>query len=140
MLIVCSSCNSKYLVNSADLKPNGRKVQCSKCNHNWFQTSNIDAEETLESSVPSTQSKTSRNKESQINSNLPSTFIKKQNYSAINSLLITALALGLIFIYLLLKQNGVNFFVLIIYYVQEFYFNLRMIMNDLAKIVFEILN
>ena len=75
MLIVCSSCNSKYLVNSADLKPNGRKVQCSKCNHNWFQTSNIDAEETLESSVPSTQSKTSRNNESQINSNLPSTFI-----------------------------------------------------------------
>ena len=38
MLVSCSSCNSKYLVNSADLKPDGRTVQCAKCGHNWFQT------------------------------------------------------------------------------------------------------
>ena len=38
MLISCSFCNSKYLVNSADLKPNGRNVQCAKCGNNWFQT------------------------------------------------------------------------------------------------------
>ena len=50
MLISCSSCNSKYIVNSADLKPDGRTVQCAKCGHNWFQEASIDKEEFL--SIP----------------------------------------------------------------------------------------
>ena len=37
MFIQCSSCNSKYLVNSADLKPNGRLVECANCTHQWYQ-------------------------------------------------------------------------------------------------------
>ena len=37
MFIQCSECDYKYLVNSADLKPNGRNVQCAKCGNNWFQ-------------------------------------------------------------------------------------------------------
>ena len=37
MFIVCSNCEFKYLVNSADLKPNGRMVECANCNHQWFQ-------------------------------------------------------------------------------------------------------
>ena len=41
MLITCSSCNSKYLVNSADLKPNGRIVRCAKCGFDWFQSSDL---------------------------------------------------------------------------------------------------
>ena len=52
MLVSCSSCNSKYLVNSADLKPNGRIVQCARCGHNWFQIANIDVKKTLSASVP----------------------------------------------------------------------------------------
>ena len=47
MFISCSSCNSKYLVNSADLKPNGRNVQCAKCGHNWFQTSSFSEEDPI---------------------------------------------------------------------------------------------
>ena len=39
MFIVCSNCEFKYLVNSADLKPNGRMVECANCNHQWFQES-----------------------------------------------------------------------------------------------------
>ena len=41
MLITCSSCNSKYLINSADLKPEGRMVRCAKCGLNWYQTSDV---------------------------------------------------------------------------------------------------
>ena len=41
MLITCSSCNSKYLVNSADLKPNGRAVRCVKCGFDWYQSSDL---------------------------------------------------------------------------------------------------
>ena len=37
MFIVCSNCEFKYLVNSADLKPNGRMVECANCNHQCFQ-------------------------------------------------------------------------------------------------------
>ena len=40
MFIRCENCNFKYLVNSADLKPNGRMVECSNCNHQWFQDLN----------------------------------------------------------------------------------------------------
>ena len=51
MMLVCSSCNSRYLVNSADLKPDGRVVRCVKCDHEWFQGSNLSEEETLKSSL-----------------------------------------------------------------------------------------
>ena len=37
MLLKCASCNSQYLINSADLKPNGKTVKCSICGYEWFQ-------------------------------------------------------------------------------------------------------
>ena len=40
MFIVCSNCDFKYLVNSADLKPDGRVVECANCGHQWFQEQN----------------------------------------------------------------------------------------------------
>ena len=52
MLIRCSSCNSKYLVNSADLKPEGRMVECASCSHQWHQEPSIE-EEILFPSAPS---------------------------------------------------------------------------------------
>ena len=52
MFIVCSNCEFKYLVNSADLKPNGRMVECANCNHQWFQE--LDDTD-ITSSVPSTK-------------------------------------------------------------------------------------
>ena len=54
MLLTCSSCNSRYLVNSADLKPNGRTVRCATCGNEWLQKPNLIEEETLEPSVPRT--------------------------------------------------------------------------------------
>ena len=45
MIISCSSCNAKYLVNSAELKPSGRTVQCAKCSYQWFQSATIAEEE-----------------------------------------------------------------------------------------------
>ena len=50
MFIVCSKCDFKYLINSADLKPNGRMVECANCHHQWFQ--DPDKNETF-SSAPS---------------------------------------------------------------------------------------
>ena len=52
MFIVCSNCEFKYLVNSADLKPNGRMVECANCNHQWFQE--LDDTD-ITTSVPSTK-------------------------------------------------------------------------------------
>ena len=42
MFIVCSNCDFKYLVNSADLKPTGRMVECANCGHQWFQNFSED--------------------------------------------------------------------------------------------------
>ncbi len=51
MFIQCSDCDYKYIVNSADLKPDGRMVECANCNHRWFQEP-LKVEDLLSSSVP----------------------------------------------------------------------------------------
>ena len=139
MLVSCSSCNSKYLVNSADLKPDGRTVQCAKCGHNWFQTAKIEDEEILSTSAPSSEKTIDKNNNS-LTTNLPSTFVKEQKSSILNSILaiivLVVIILGLWF----LKNQGFNFFVLINYFLQEFYFNLNMIINDLTKAIHHLLN
>ena len=53
MLISCSACNSKYLVNSADLKPKGKKVKCAKCSNTWFQSLTLTEDEQATQSIPS---------------------------------------------------------------------------------------
>ena len=50
MFIQCSDCDYKYIVNSVDLKPDGRMVECANCNHRWYQEP-LHAEELLSSSV-----------------------------------------------------------------------------------------
>jgi len=139
MLISCSSCNSKYLVNSADLKPDGRNVQCAKCGHLWFQSTILEENEILSTSVPSSKKEIKDNNIGQV-TNLPSTYVKKQKPSIINSLLILALIIFLIVSFWTLKNNGINFFVLINFYIQEFYFNLIMIIEDITKIINYVLN
>ena len=138
MLVSCSSCNSKYLVNSADLKPNGRIVQCAKCGHNWFQIANIEDEEILSTSVPLAEKKIDNN--NNLTTNLPTRYVKEEKSSILNSTLVVILLAIFIISFWFLKNNGINFFVLIIFYLQEFYFNLNMIINDLTKIIHEILN
>ena len=139
MLISCSSCNSKYLVNSADLKPDGRNVQCAKCGHLWFQTTILEENEILSTSVPSSEKEIKDNNIGQV-TNLPSTYVKGQKPSIINSLLIVTLIIIIIACFWVLKNNGINFIVLINFYIQEFYFNLKLIINDFAKIIHQIIN
>jgi len=146
MFIQCLDCHYKYLVNSADLKPAGRMVECANCNHQWFQEP-INGEDLLSSSVPKTSSKekdisleNSKNSSLKQITNLPSTVVKEHKVSAINSLLVIFLLFLLFFIFWLLRSYGTNIFVLIIFYINEFFFNLRLIIDDLAKIVHQILN
>ena len=141
MLISCSSCNSKFLVNSADLKPNGRTVQCAKCGHNWFQTASIDNDEVLSHSAPSTNDvKKNLNHQNSEVVNLPSTYVKEQKVSIVNSILIIVFTFILLWGIWFLKNNNIDSFSLINFYIQEFYFNLKLLINDLAKIVYQILN
>ena len=138
MLVSCSSCNSKYLVNSADLNPDGRTVQCAKCGHNWFQTVEIKSEEISSTSAPSSEKKIDKN--NNLTTNLPSTYVKEKKFSILNSILVLIVLIVIIICFWFLKNSGLNFFVLINFFLQEFYFNLNMIINDLTKAIHHFLN
>ena len=138
MLILCSSCKSKYLVNSADLKPSGRTVQCARCGHNWFQTPSVDNEDVLRTSDPLSNNKDSNQKNNI--PNLPTTYVQKKKVSIINSIIVVFSLFVLIGSFWLIIKNGINVIVLINFYIQEFFFNFNLMINDLAKIVHEILN
>ena len=147
MFIQCSECYYKYLVNSADLKPDGRMVECANCNNRWFQELQED-KELLSPSVPKVS-----NEKYEINKkniyeksfsseikNLPSTVVKEKKVSLLNTFLVIFFIAFLFFIFLTLRSYGTNIFVLITFYINEFFFNLRLIIDDLAKIIFQILN
>ena len=121
MLIRCSACNSKYLVNSADLKPDGRMVECASCGHQWYQELSTE-EEILFPSAPSskndhkqtqdiTNTKIENNQKNEIK-NLPSTFVMEQKTSVMNSFLVLITLVGFIATFFLLRSYGVNIFVL----------------------------
>ena len=150
MFIQCSDCDYKYIVNSADLKPDGRMVECAYCNHRWFQEP-LNEEDLLSSSVPKTSQEKplEKEKESQENENnlppkeiknLPSTVVREQKVSFINTFLVIFFLAFLIFLFWTLKSYGTNIFVLVSFYINEFFFNLKLIIDDLAKIIYQILN
>ena len=150
MFIECSACNSKYLVNSADLKPNGRLVECAGCGHQWYQEI-TEKEKELESAVPHSkikkEEKNNENiihetKKNEINEirNLPSTIVNEKNISYFNSFLVLILLFLIIFLFWMIKHYGGNIFVLFNFYINEFYFNLKLIIGDLANIIKSILN
>ena len=146
MLITCSSCNSKYLINSADLKPNGRMVRCAKCGFDWYQSSDLleEKQETHVSSVNKvsnqyTDEKIDNKTESSI-SNLPSTYVKDEKPSIINSALLLFFFGIAIIIFWIIKNESFNVITLVNFYLQEFYFNLKLIINDFAKIIHQLLN
>ena len=149
MLIRCSACNSKYLVNSADLKPDGRMVECASCGNQWYQEQGTE-EEILFPSVSSskndhkqtqdiTNTKIENNQKNEIK-NLPSTVVMKHKTSVINSFLVLIVLVSFITTFFLLRSYGVNFFVLINFYIHEFYFNLKLIIADIAKIIHQVIN
>jgi len=123
MFIQCSECDYKYLVNSADLKPDGRMVECANCNHRWYQEP-INEEELLSSSVPKTSKNViesnEQNGKNNINEslnnevkNLPSTVVNEKKVSLINSFLVIFLLALIFFIFLSFRSYGTNILVLI---------------------------
>ena len=147
MFIVCSNCEFKYLVNSADLKPNGRMVECANCNHQWFQE--LDDTD-ITTSVPSTkkeeldQNIKNNNQKEKLEKdpvrNLPSTVVRQEKPSFINSTIVIALAIVVILAIWIYRSYGVNTFIIIDFYIREFFFNLNLIISDLAKIIHNTLN
>ena len=150
MFIVCSKCDFKYLINSADLKPDGRMVECANCHHQWFQ--DPDKIETF-SAVPSTK-KTQQekikdkniNEDKEKNSikavvkNLPSTVVRQEQPSIQNSIIVIILMFVIFLGIWISRSYGINTLVLIEFYIREFFFNLNLIIADLAKIIHNILN
>ena len=150
MFIQCSDCDYKYIVNSADLKPDGRMVECANCNHRWFQEL-LKGEDLISSSVPKTSQEKplEKEEESQNNEtdlppkeikNLPSTVVREQKVSFINTFLVIFFLVLIIFLFWTLRSYGTNIFVLVSFYINEFFFNLKLIINDLAKIIYQIVN
>ena len=142
MLISCNSCNSKYLVNSAELKPDGRNVQCANCGNQWFQESQVfddNVKEDLTFEVNDGDSlKQEKNKTSI--SNLPSTYVQEPKVSILNSILLVLFVILLIIFYWFFQKSNINSLVLIQFYINEFFFNLNMIINDIAKIIHQLIN
>lgn len=136
MLLKCSSCNSNYLINSADIKPNGRKVRCAVCDYEWFQTPDLNEKEVSE---PSGEDKNEK-KEENLVSNLPSKYVEDEKPSIINSILILVFICFIIFVYIFIRDQEIGFTALGKFYLQEFYFNLKLIINDVATIIYQIVN
>ena len=146
MFIECSNCEFKYLVNSADLKPNGRMVECANCNHQWFQE--LDNSE-IYSAVPSSKKekignnpKTDENNKNreEIVKNLPSTVVRQEKPSILNSTIVVILIVSIFIGIWISRSFDINTLVLIDFYINEFFFNLNLIISDLAKIIYNILN
>ena len=144
MLISCTSCKSKYLVNSADLKPNGRSVQCAKCGNQWYQDSTLNENDQIEEIITSTAPSTSfQNQKDNLQSptpNLPSTYVKEQKVSILNSILVILFVIIFISIFWIKRNLEINNLVLFKFYLDEFTFNLKLIIDDIAKIIYQILN
>ena len=142
MLISCNSCNSKYLVNSAELKPDGRNVQCANCGNQWFQESQVFDDNVKEdlTSEENDRDSLKQEKNNTSISNLPSTYVQEPKVSILNSILLVLFVILLIIFYWFFQKSNINSLVLIQFYINEFFFNLNMIINDIAKIIHQLIN
>ena len=142
MLISCNSCNSKYLINSAELKPDGRNVQCANCGNQWFQGSQVFDDNSKDNLTPEINDHGSAKQEKNNTSisNLPSTYVQEPKVSILNSILLVLFVILLIIFYWFFQKSNINSLVLIKFYINEFFFNLNMIINDIAKIIHQLIN
>ena len=77
MIVICPSCDSKYLVDAGQIR-SGRHVKCTRCNHAWYcENNDFDIEE-LKIQVESQSSKTKEDTKN-IQSNLPVVYENKSN-------------------------------------------------------------
>ena len=142
MLISCNSCNSKYLINSADLKPDGRTVECANCGYQWYQENKFIEEENF-TATPSpslVEVKSNQNELKEKITNLPSTYVHEQKVSILNSFLVIFIMIVLILGFWLLRNLEINTLVLLKFYLEEFYFNLKLIFEDIVKVLHKIIN
>ena len=125
-------------------------VECANCNHRWYQEP-LQGVELLSSSVPHVPkedqvSKVKNNlEENDVNvteeiKNLPSTVVREKKVSVLNTFLVIFMLIFLFFLFWAFRSYGTNIFVLLTFYINEFFFNLRLIIDDLAKIIYQILN
>ena len=132
MFIQCSDCDYKYIVNSADLKPDGRMVECANCNHRWFQEP-LNGEDLQLSSASRTSQEKPHDKSIEIQNdktnskpeeikNLPSTLVREQKVSYINTFLVVFSLALIVFLFWILRSYGTNIFVLVSFYINEFFF------------------
>lgn len=47
MILTCSSCSTRFLVDAAAIGPVGRQVRCARCQHSWYQEPAADLPRTL---------------------------------------------------------------------------------------------
>jgi predicted Zn finger-like uncharacterized protein len=52
MLLSCSSCGTRFLLDAAALGPHGRTVRCGRCSHDWFQAPPDDPAPAVEPAQP----------------------------------------------------------------------------------------
>jgi predicted Zn finger-like uncharacterized protein len=144
MMISCTSCKSKYLVNSADLKPDGRTVQCAKCGNQWYQYPVLNESDQIEDvTISSTLSTSSHNQKENTElptPNLPSTYVREKKVSIINSILVVLFVTIIIGGFWIVQNLEVNNFVLLEFYFNEFTFNLNLIFEDISKIIYHLFN
>jgi predicted Zn finger-like uncharacterized protein len=52
MILTCSSCSTRYLVDPAQLGASGRVVRCAKCGHSWMETPSAEQLAAAPSAAP----------------------------------------------------------------------------------------
>ena len=135
MLIDCPLCNTRYLVNSAELKPKGRNVKCALCSHRWFQNSSI-IEENSKNQLNTQKGENFENYEKK----LPSTYVSTEETSILNSALIIIFVMAIIVVYLLAKNMDRGIFNLLTFYFIEFTTQLVIAIDFVAAEIHKIIN
>ncbi|MDC1303142.1 zinc-ribbon domain-containing protein [Pelagibacterales bacterium] len=91
MIISCSSCGAKYLVDPAQINK-GRQVRCARCNFSWFQ----DSVGVAESGFEVDSKKIIAKRDQQSDKNLPAVYKEKKNFINDNiAILILLLFIGI---------------------------------------------
>ena len=142
MLLNCSSCNTSYLVNSADLQPNGRTVECANCSNQWFQKANIENQDSIFLRIKrdeNLKNDNNQNKED-YEKNLPSKYVEPPKPSIFNSFLIIFFLFFIIFLYFYLKNLEGGIIHLIKYYMEEIKLLISIIIQNLANFFYDLLN
>ena len=137
MLLNCSSCNTKYLINSADLKPDGRTVECGNCSYQWFEKPRIIEKNDFNYSSVNILNMSTTN---DYKKTLPSTYIENTETSIVNSILMIIFIILVIILYLVITNLDIGILYFIKYYLGEFVVNIFNMIKNLAMVVYQTFN